>query len=89
MADSVTIGTIDTSQVTNGYVTVPVTVSVSGTSYTPDPFVVNATDVPSILSSVKQQADSYKSNVLDAIAANGTAASASSISSLDGVVVNI
>lgn len=89
MADSVTIGTIDTSTTGNGYVTVPVTMSINSTGYTPDPFIVNATDVPSVVASVTQQAESYKQGVLSAIAANGAAAAESSLSALDGTVIDL
>lgn len=89
MQDSVTITSIDTAQTDNGYVLVDVSIVVSGTTYTPDALTVNATDAPSIIASVKQQAESYRQNVLAAVAANETAAGASSLSSLDGTVIDL
>jgi hypothetical protein len=66
MADSVTINSIDQTQIANGYVNVSCTVSVSSTSY-PQVFTVNATDPVSVASSVQQQAEAYRQQVLTTV----------------------
>jgi hypothetical protein len=87
--DNVTINSIDTTHESDGYVLVDVTVTVSGTAYTPTPFTVQALDAPTIVSSVKQQAETYRASVEAAIASNPTAAATTDLSSLDGTVIDL
>lgn len=63
MADNVTLTAIDQTTVANGYVNVTTTVHVGTTDY-PQVFTVNATDPVSVASSVEQQAETFRTQVL-------------------------
>jgi len=90
MSDTVEINSIDeTYAESDGYVLVSTTVTINGTEYTPPIFTVQATDAPSVISSVKQQAETYRTNILAAIASNPTAAAVTDLSTLDGTVIDL
>lgn len=62
--DNVKILGIDQTQISNGYVNVDTTITIASTPY-PQTFTVSGTDIVSVASSVKSQAESFKAQVAD------------------------
>lgn len=85
MSDTVRINTIDETQLTNGYVTVETTCTISGTPYDQE-FVVNATDPVGVAAGVQQQAEAFKTQVAAAVA---TGVALTSLSALIGDTITL
>lgn len=83
--DTATINSIDETNTDNGYVSVDVTISINSTDYS-QVFTVNATDPVRVVANVKEQAESYRQQIL---ASSETVTEAPDLSSLDGTVIDL